>query len=343
MAGGKRKLKSNAIPILIVAFIVIIVVIVSVISVISKRIPQNPPGTIGNTAGNLNNKGLFVEDGDTVYFINPYDNNYIYKMNLDGSGVSLFMDVMASSLNSAGNFLYFNQQDAGGKTAFALSGNQHGIYRKKKNGNQAVNGIERAVAGTLVLIDNTLVYQVGDDELGTILHKAGTDGKNKDTLSNSFVNPACVIDGLIYFPDYDNNHYLSVLDPNTKESHVYLRERVHDPVFLNGYIYYISADDNYRLYRYNMMANTSECLTEDRVDAFNISGDHIYYQKNSTTDPMLIRIRADGSGYEPLASGNYTNINVTSYYVYFQDFLEQNKLYRVANMEGSRPEQFIIP
>ena len=340
MAASRRKPKVKRISILIAAAALVLIIAGTVIGYFSRRIPKNPPGTVGNTSGNLNNKGMFVEDRNEIFFINPYDNNYIYRMKPDGTGASRFMDVEASYLNSAGNYLYFNQQSSGNSSVFGLAGNMHGIYRKKKTGGKEVNGVERAVAGATVLIENTLYFQHGDSEAGTTLHKADIDGSNKATLSNAFINPACVINGEIYFPDYDNNHYLSVLNMNTGFPRLFVRERVHNPTYYGNYIYYMSIDNNYMLYRYDLHSNTIERLTEDRVDTFNVIGDYIYYQKNSATDPMLVRIRTNGEGYEIIATGNYTNINTTSYYTYFQNYLEPEKLYRVANSEGALMEQF---
>ncbi|MBQ8969735.1 MAG: DUF5050 domain-containing protein [Lachnospiraceae bacterium] len=339
MASSKRKLKPAA-TIGIIVGIVVLIIIAGIITPLSHRMPKNPPGTIGNTSGNLNNKGLFVEDGDTIYFINPYDHNSIYKMNLDGSRAEPFVNVSASYLNSAGDYLYFNQQDAGGGTAFGLAGSLHGVYRKKKTGSKEVNGIDRAVVGVMVLIDNTLYYQYGDDD-GTTFHCADIDGKNRREINKDFINPSCVIGGQIYYPDFNNLHYLSVLNTVSGYPQVYIRERVHIPTYQDNYIYYLSVDNDYALYRYSIPSNTIERITEDRVDTFNIIGDHIYYQKNSTSEPALYRIRTDGTNKEMVASGNYTNINTTSYYTYFQDFLDEGSLYRVANGEGSTAEKFI--
>lgn len=338
---AKRKRKPNLKAFLIAGIVMALIVFAAVASWLSRRIKPNPPGTVGNTSGNLNNRGLFVEDGNEIYFINTYDHNYIYKMRLDGTDASLFMDVSASYLNSAGDYIYFNQENSGGETAFGLAGSIHGVYRKKKTGDKITNGIERAVAGVLVLIDNTLVFQTGDSELGTTLQRAGIDGSNKQMVCEAYINPSCVINGTIYFPDYNNNHYLSVLNPLTGVTQLYIKERVHNPTYQNGYIYYMSVDNNYSLYRYNMSANTIERLTDDRVDTFNINGDHIYYQKNSATEPMLIRMRANGEAKEIVANGYFTDINTTSYYTYFRDFTEPEKMYRVANGEGSMAERFI--
>lgn len=49
------------------------VLIVGALAIVGDRIPDNPPETVGNTAGNLNNSGYFCEYDGTVYFANAYD------------------------------------------------------------------------------------------------------------------------------------------------------------------------------------------------------------------------------------------------------------------------------
>ena len=51
------------------------VIIVGALAIVGDRIPNNPPETVGNTAGNLNNSGYFCEYDGTVYFANAYDSN----------------------------------------------------------------------------------------------------------------------------------------------------------------------------------------------------------------------------------------------------------------------------
>ena len=55
-----------------VAIAVLFLGAVSFLFTLSRRIAMNPAGTVGNTAGNLNNDGLFCEYDGTVYFLNPY-------------------------------------------------------------------------------------------------------------------------------------------------------------------------------------------------------------------------------------------------------------------------------
>ena len=76
-------MKKNLKPIIIFILILIIAGGLSFLSYRGNKIPSNPEGTIGNTAGNLNNGGLFCEYNGRIYFANPKDSNCLYSMNVD--------------------------------------------------------------------------------------------------------------------------------------------------------------------------------------------------------------------------------------------------------------------
>ena len=54
------------------------VIIIGAFAIVGDRIPDNPPETVGNTAGNLNNSGYFCEYDGKVYFANVYDLSLIH-------------------------------------------------------------------------------------------------------------------------------------------------------------------------------------------------------------------------------------------------------------------------
>ena len=89
--------------------------------------------------------------------------------------------------------------------------------------------------------------------------------------------------------------------------------------------------NNYRLCRYSLSADEIEVLTNDRVDCFNLTGNYVYYQKNSVENPALIRMQKDGSNPVILMDGNYTHISIAGDYVYFTAFENGYPLYRVAD------------
>ncbi|MCR4923899.1 MAG: DUF5050 domain-containing protein, partial [Lachnospiraceae bacterium] len=164
--------------ILITAIITVIggiLITLGIISRLRRSVPQNPPGTVGNSSGNLNNGGLFCEYGNKVYFSNPYDNDFLYSMNLDGSNPSLVMNVPAKYINATKDFLYFNQVDSESGTVFGLAGSMHGIYRKKLTGGKEYKCLDKAVCGFATLINDTIYYQYSDEK-ETSFRSVSTDG-----------------------------------------------------------------------------------------------------------------------------------------------------------------------
>ncbi|MBQ6128048.1 MAG: DUF5050 domain-containing protein, partial [Lachnospiraceae bacterium] len=79
-----------------------------------SRIPDNPPDTIGNTSGNLNNKGLVCENDGYIYFANLADNHCLYRMTTDGNDAEKLADIPVAYINAAGDYLYFYFDDPGG-------------------------------------------------------------------------------------------------------------------------------------------------------------------------------------------------------------------------------------
>ena len=75
-----RKLVRN---LLLGAGAILILAVFVIYNIVTNRIPMNPEGTVGNTAGNLNNRGLFCEYDGLVYFSNAYDRGALYSMTPD--------------------------------------------------------------------------------------------------------------------------------------------------------------------------------------------------------------------------------------------------------------------
>ena len=58
-------------------------------------------------------------------------------------------------------------------------------------------------------------------------------------------------------------------------------------------------------------------------------------------EPALKMMRTDGTGLTTIAKGNYTNINMTSKYVYFQEFSQATSLYH--SPRGSDSLSSMVP
>ena len=81
-------------------FIALILILLLVANFFLNRVTPNESTQIGNTAGNLNNKGLYCESNGKVYFSNPYGHNVLYSMNPDETDLKRLNDVGVASINA---------------------------------------------------------------------------------------------------------------------------------------------------------------------------------------------------------------------------------------------------
>lgn len=294
------------------------------LSFLGERIPSNPAGTIGNTAGNLNNGGLICEKDGMVYFANPTDNNSLYSMTTEEKNVKKLFDGNVCNILAGGDYLYYFMREPGSTSLDKLRVS-HSFYRSKTNGDDVY-----AMTGDVVvhaqLTDNTL-YLMTTGKEGLRFYRMNTDRSDKTTLADYLINPACVKDGFIYYNGTQKNHYLYALNTQTDVPEVLWKGNIWYPILDGNYFYYLDVENNYRLCRYDYTKNVIEVLTHDRVECFNIGSGYIYYQCNSQTEPALKRMLPDGSQVTVIVEGNYTAIHMTSQYVYFREITEETTWY----------------
>ena len=145
----------------------------------TQRVRMNDGYVTGNTAGNLNNKGLFCESDGVVYFSNAYDNGCLYSMNPDGTNMKKLTSSGVTSINADSHYLYYFLDS--GQTGDKFVQRNYGIYRSKLNGKNP-KCLKRGNAIALQLCGNYLYYQNFDNynENGTELFKIKID-KSEDT------------------------------------------------------------------------------------------------------------------------------------------------------------------
>lgn len=291
----------------------------------NSRIPMNPPGTVGNTAGNLNNGGFFCEYGGKVYFSNAYDGGSLYSMDPAEGSIRKLNSVQVRNILAGGKYLYYFQLGASGEAGFGAVRSSKSFNRCGLNGKNAV-GLTRDVVVTAQLVDNYL-YMLTADKPTPKFYKLKIDKSDQLPLAGYAINPACAVNGVIYYNGTRDDHYLYTLDTATDVSSVAWEGNLWYPVVEGDYVYYMDVANDYRLCRYSFSRDLIEVLTDDRVDCFNVGNGYIYYQQNSGTAPQLKCMRTDGSGVLTVAEGNYTNINLTSRYVYFQAYGDETSLY----------------
>lgn len=316
--------KTTKQSIMVIGGIALVCIVLFILAIYADYVPMNPEGTVGNTAGNLNNSGLFCEYDGTVYFSNAADHGSLYAMNPDESKVRKLNSLNVRNILAGGEFLYYFQLGDYSDESFGNIVSTESFNRCKLNGTDAM-GLTRDIVVQAQLVDNYL-YLLTATNNGPSFSKMKIDKSEVVELSTERINPACAENGVIYYNGTGKNHYLYGFDTSTDRSYEIWEGNLWYPILDGDYIYYLDVANDYRICRYNMSQNVVEVLTNDRADCFNVGNGYVYYQKNGSS-PQLICMRTDGTDVQVVAEGVFTNINMTSQYVYFQDYDDEASLY----------------
>lgn len=311
--------------VLIIGICVLLLAALGTASAFLNRVPMNPSGTIGNTAGNLNNEGLFCEFDGRVYFSNTADQGRLYSMNPDETDVKLLNQMKIRNILAGGNYLYFYQTESASDSGFEQIQGMRSFCRSRLDGKDVVT-MTRDYVMTGQLVNNYL-YLLTAKSTTVSFYKLKLDKSEQVDLADYNINPACARNGIIYYNGTQDDHYLYTLNTANDAPSVLWRGNLWFPTLDGDYIYYLDVANDYRLCRYALNENEVHVLTNDRVDCFNVGNGYIYYQKNDRQNPQLKCMMLDGSGSQVIAEGNYTHINMTSRYVYFQEFGEDSVTY----------------
>lgn len=319
-------MKTEKRNLLILILSIFLIIVLAAVFYFTQRISMNPEGTIGNTAGNINNGGVFCEYNGTVYFSNKSDGGSLYAMSADETDVRRLNTLKVGNLLAGGKYLYYFQ------TGTAVSGSGFGQIEGLKSFNRCdlkggnSVGLTTDIVVTAQLVNNYLYLLVAENE-GPLFYKMKIDKSEKVELADYNINPACAVNGNIYYNGTQRDHYLYSLDTATDTVSEIWRGNLWYPVIEGDYVYYMDVANDYRLCRYSLSQDVIQVLTEDRVDCFNIGNGYIYYQKNDSVSPQLKCMFTDGSNVQVIAAGNYTAIHMTSRYVYFQAFGDDTTMY----------------
>lgn len=308
-----------------------------------NRTRYNPDGVHGNTAGNLNNNGLFCEYDGRIYFANPYDKNRLYVMDTDCSNIRKLNDDTVCSLNVYGSYIYYVRNNFSPETATMIfRGQLLGVIRTGLNGQKPLS-LYDSVAGVINLYGNDLYYQHYSDKDGFSFYKMGIDGRNNTRISDAGYYPASIYGDSIYYANTEDNHNISFYNTKTGAGGIYIQANAYMVDMQGDYIYYIDLDADYSLVRVNTSTLDRELLVDGsngKCISYNLYDNVIFYHVEGET-PALYRMNTDGTGSEFIKSGNITNISCTSQYTFFQLY-GVTSLYRVPTTGGTGVELISI-
>lgn len=325
-------MNTKQIRIVIGVLVALVVVSLLVVLVFLQRVSMNPEGTVGNTAGNINNSGLFCEYDNKVYFSNSFDGGSLFVMSPDETEIRRLNYLNVQNILAGGKYLYYFQTGSTNNSSLGQIKGMTSFERCELNGKNPAS-LTRDVVVSAQLVDNYL-YMLTATNTGPSFYKIKIDKTDKTDLAAVAINPACAQDGVIYYNGVESDHHLYALRTSNDSVSEVWAGNLWYPVISGNYVYYMDVENNYRLCRYSVSQNVIEVLTNDRVDCFNVGNGYIYYQENSS-DPQLICMRTDGTGAMTIAYGTFTNINMTSQYVYFQAFDDDTTIYHSYIGSGS--------
>jgi hypothetical protein len=297
----------------------------------------------GNTAGNLYNAGLFCEYDGIIYFANPSDDYHLYSMQKNGSELTKLSDDIASFINVDEHYIYYVRNNPRGGTSFSfLNLYTDSLCRIDRATGDNVKVLEQEPTLYASLVGNYIYYLRYDGEETTSLYKVKIDGSDQQMVDkNAYFT--CSTDGkYIYYNGRENDHYIWRLDTEDDLSGLFLDGNCWMPTVVDGNTaYYMDCDNNYRIARVDCTTGNKELITQNRVDGYNLYGDYIYFLENGSDIQGLSRVRTDGTGYENIVLGVFTDVNVTSDYVYFRDF-DSGIMYRapldyITNVKAYTP------
>ena len=275
---------------------------------------------VGNSSGNLYNKGLFCERDGTVFFSNLNDQFSLYSMDSNGTNIKKLSSDQVAYLNADDHYIFYTKSNASIKSDFAfLNIQNYSLCRLQKNGKKEV-----ILDGDPCLYSaqykDEIYYIHYDKETASTLYKVSIDGKNKKQVSKSPLLPISKYNHILYYAGIESDHFLHYINTETNTSGIAYKGNCFNPIVVNNIVYFMDVDQNYALAKVDLTTGVKTIISNDRLDCFNLYGTTIYYQHSSQTQPALYRIQTDGTKKEKIADGNYTNINITSRYVYFYDF-----------------------
>lgn len=324
---------------IILAGVALLVVILGVFLFLSSQITPNEEYEIGNTAGNLNNKGLFCEKDGIVYFSNAYDSDVLYSMNVDETDCKRLNNVGVSSINADSERIFYSQTGTADGSGLGYVRSSTGMYYCSHDGKSTFCYTKDPV-GILALCGNNLFYQHYQENIGVPLIKVSLDKKESTEVVPDMVSPACVVNGTIYYAGNGQDHYLYALNTASGTSSLIWEHPVWNPVYHNGYIFFMDLDSNYALHRYDMATGEELVLSKERVDFFNVYGNMVYYQTAATSSPALKRISIDGTGEETVMEGVFESVNITSMYAYFNEYGKSTPIYHQSTYGAINPGVF---
>ena len=307
----------------IIAIIVIILIVGSLVlySYLTNRVVPSAPGTVGNTAGNLYNGGLFCEKDGRIYFSNPNDDNTLYSMSSSLGDFKKLYDDYCRYINADENYVYYtrmnNKKENPTQSVFIFYST--GVFRITKSGKN-LKMISSDPSGGLLLYDNKLYYQIYKNN-ALSLFRSGIDGSDEKKIISDDTPVVSAYDGYIYYSGKLSDQNIHMISPSGIDS-VAFETKAYLPIATEEGIFYVSTSDRYKIYLSDFEGKNAKCLVEKPVSWYNITSDgrFLFYQCDEKDESAIYCLDRTNGTTDKIADGNYKWINIAGGYCFFYDF-----------------------
>lgn len=281
----------------------------------------------GNTAGNLYNGGLFCEHNGTIYFSNPSDGGRLYSMDSNGQNLKKLSNDIATYINADDNYVYYIRNNAGESISYHFfSMHRNALVRIDHDGKNIVI-LDTQPSLYASLLGNYIFYIHYDEENASTLYKVRIDGEEQKQVFSKPVYTCNASGQYFYYNGMDTDGSIHRFDTKNDTTTTIYEGNCFQPIVNDGNdMYYIDGSSDYAIVHTNITFNNPTYLTKDSVDAYNVYGSYIYYQRFDKEGSALCMIKKDGSEFRIIKEGDFCDIHVTSYYVFFRDY-HSDKMY----------------
>ncbi len=320
MAGSKKK-GSVLGPIIALALIAGAIGGMVFYNHMSRRVLLSSAQTIGNTAGNLYNMGMFCESDGRIYFSNPNDDGVLYSMSTDMSDFKRINEDYPRYINVDENYIYYarmnNLKAQKAESVFKFYAN--GVFRVLKKNNKSMKMLHNKPIGSLLVYNNRLFYQYYENKLVDI-RTMSLDGEGDTEVVDDESVAVSAYNGRVYYCGFKADHYLHSIDASTGSSRVELEEIVYNPIVTSKGIYFIDTTDHYHL-KYNNGTETVT-LVDAQISSYNVTPDarYIYYQKDGSDSNGIYIYDTVNESTGLVLNGDFKWLNIAGGYCFFYDF-----------------------
>lgn len=322
--------------VLILLFIITAGIVTGLILYSRLHVYRNGAGETGNTAGNIYNGGLFCEKDNKIYFSNNNDGGSLYSMNSDGTQVKKLSEDKAVYINVDHNNIYYSKAcDTKQNTDFFTMLNNTGVYRIDHFGSQ-LKAFTGDPGAYLTLVGNYLYFQSYNVDDGTCLLRYHIDATKDRLLVKDSVIPIGVWNNSLYYTGNPKDNSINMVDLSSFTSRTFVKGTYAYPIFNGNYIYYIDTSKRDRIYRMNRDGSNPKLLVDKKCSTYNItaSGKYLYYQVDEAKRKMICRLDLSSMKSIIIKKGRYKQINVTKYYIFFNDYNNKNMYQLNASANG---------